>query len=69
MQMRSVEAAVNAYGIPWYGWLLIILCGIKPLLMPFFIGKKREPLTATDCCVNLIVTVFFIWAIVELAIA
>lgn len=58
---------MTAYGIPWYGWLLIASCLIKPLLMPFFVGKKREPYTPTDCFVSWLLTALYVWALVELA--
>lgn len=58
---------MNAYGIPWYGWLLIAVCLIRPLVMPLVIGKERKPWTATDCVISWPIAALYVWAIVELA--
>lgn len=33
----------SVYGIPWWGWLIIILCIIIVLYINFFLAQKEEP--------------------------
>lgn len=53
--------------MPWYAWVIIALIVVKPLAMPFLIGKERQPYTAFHCFLSIVAAAFYLWAIVELA--
>lgn len=53
--------------MPWYAWLLIAVYAVKVIASPFWIGQPREPITAKDCAVSMVIAGLIIWDIVELA--